>query len=392
MYKRKNMKNYLLLNNILLNLENRRDFLLLNDFTSEDICSNDYKYINVITKFLQKEDQENSRLIIGSYFIRIPYFIDILKRTLVGIEIVPLFQIACNQFNTKGDFIFTEIYDNIIIKTIYKNNIDATGVVKQKKISNRNDPASSGECSVEIYHQQVINYSIISSLLSKLEPYFDVNVTDKQKIEFINFIGINMVNSSLDYENYDKNDLIYVNFKDWGLTKEVIKDSNFTIDLFYKMITEDIIENCILNERSEFNNIIFSPLLFFKYIDFYFSNYNLKHVDLENCPDEMENVTISGAEFNFQAETEVVFTDEQSLWIISELNTEILLKRKVGEKIGEGRFMLPEKILDPNIFKIGDVPVVKFLLKAKPDIFNNIHLHLEFSNNKSILSLIEFTV
>jgi hypothetical protein len=350
--------NYILLNNVIFNQKKITDCKELSDDLTKKFLNPDNSgyytkkdYDGVINEICNFMKDKQAVLIVSTFYYRLPCFVNILemefaekKQGFKNVTIVPLFKFFCNTSHVNnGAYTFHEIYDRFLISTTYSAGNNAVRTVKQT-VKKQN---------INVRHKNIITWK-----------------------------GLCLLNKYCMDDQLNSNDLKLTNFADISALK--IDDRNYTIDSFYREIKQ-VIDNAADLHSAVFSYILF-PYKIAEYLD------NSKIVDINKTQSSTINLQNESATYCVKT---IPQFEKFPLWMLVQQNDNCtpsieLIRKKGSEEISTS-LRLPVSWFENEIFHVGNsIKVIKFLLDAEPDIFNNLHAGIFTIGNQFIFNIINF--
>jgi hypothetical protein len=354
--------NYILLNNVIFNQADIADCRELSDKLTEKFLGADESgyydktdYDGVINEICEFLKGKQALLIVSSFYYRLPCFVNMLEVEFVerkpnfnGVNIVPLFEFFCNTGTVDNrTYFFHEIYDRFFISTKYSVINNKVRIVKQ----------TVEKQGINLKHEGIVTWK-----------------------------GLSLLNKYCTDYKLTSDDLKWMNFAD--IPELNVGDNNYTIDRFCTEIKQFIYNVTEDRHDTVFSYILFSYNRIAEYLD------GSKIVDINNTQQR-------GINLQNESATYCVSTISQSekfpLWMLVQQSTlstlSIKLIRKKGYEGISSSLKLPDVSRFKNeIFCVGNsIKVIKFLIDAKPDVFNNLHVGIYTIGKQFIFNLINFS-
>ncbi|GEM_PF-4329281 len=353
--------NYILLNNIIFNHENLRDKMDLKGaaltekiLTSNHSCYCDDDYSNLITEiygFLS--DKTNVTLVVGTFFYKLPCFVELLSEKLKNVRIVPLILFFCENNNAiveNEEFVVNEVYNRFVIKTTCK-------------VANK---------TWTIVSLNLEQFDFEKELLNKIE-WTKQNHSIEEKRRCINIDKVSSLNK-ISKTATEKED-----FSDHNCYESIVV-ADFTLLQFYQNIIESLKRFIVCNKKRQ---LIFNTLLYLNKIEKYIDNWDANWSNLSVKQTDYKNdLKIKEACFEIQTLPDNRnFTSNDKFWLLAEsADFACLFSCKNDGMTKTGKFSIPSKYLSNIAFFVNKKSVVKLFLEIEKDVFNNLNVIFNIDN------------
>jgi hypothetical protein len=362
--------NYILLNNLIFNHQDTKDYAELRngimlsekflDCSCSCYCDEDYQdLIDEIYKFLS--NKTDVVLIVGTFFYRFPCFVKLLSARLSSVKIAPLVEFFGANQNMVADneeFVLNEVYNHFVFKTTCN-------------ITNK---------TLKIISQKLEHFDFEKKLLESIDDKFIDPISDDEKFKCININQVSSLNKSS--ENFDNKD----DYNDDNCGNKM--ESTFTLLLFYNSIVA-LLKKTIVNNKKQ---LIFNTLLYLKDIEIRCDGWATDWFNLSSHKVEYQSEQ-KIQKTTFETDTLPVknsFSDNHKFWLLAEsANFACNFSRTLEQETKTGKLNIPRSFFSNKMLKINNQDVTKILLEINKDSFNNLHIDA-WIDNKLYYTLIDF--